>query len=112
MQKQWQTIWRLAGMASLCCTCGSAMGQGLEAPQYPQYVQYPQGVPPVVLGVDVTLTSDQLDGLLAPIALYPDPLLSLMFPAAAFIAAMISMSATGISVPATFMISGRAGTCS
>ncbi len=84
MQKQWQTIWRLAGMASLCCTCGSAMGQGLEAPQYPQYVQYPQGVPPVVLGVDVTLTSDQLDGLLAPIALYPDPLLSLMFPAATY----------------------------
>ena len=60
------------------------MGQGIEVPQYPQYVQYPQGAPPVVPGEEVTLTADQMDGLLAPIALYPDPLLSLIFPAATF----------------------------
>ncbi|MEI6210241.1 MAG: DUF3300 domain-containing protein [bacterium] len=34
--------------------------------------------------VNVKLTPGQLDGLLAPIALYPDPLLSLMFPAATY----------------------------
>ena len=59
------------------------MGQG-DASQYPQYVQYPQGAPPVVPGVEQTLTPDQIDGLLAPIALYPDPLLSLIFPAATY----------------------------
>jgi hypothetical protein len=64
------------------------MGQTyFEAPQYPQYVQYPQGAPPVtpaVPGAQVTLSADQVDRLLAPIALYPDPLLSLIFPAATY----------------------------
>jgi hypothetical protein len=58
-----------------------------EAPQYPQYVQYPQGAPPVVpavAGAQITLTPLQIDQLLGPIALYPDPLLSLIFPAATY----------------------------
>ena len=59
----------------------------VEPPQYPQYVQYPDGGPPVIPstpGGQVVLDSDQIDQLLAPIALYPDPLLSLIFPAATY----------------------------
>ncbi len=64
------------------------MGQATFAvPQAPQYVQYPQGAPPVTPAVpeaQVTLSSGQMDQLLGSIALYPDPLLSLIFPAATF----------------------------
>jgi len=81
-------IWCLTGMASLCWVGERALGQaGFEVPQYPQYVQYPQGAPPVtpaVSGAQVSLTADQIDQLLGPIALYPDPLLSLIFPAATY----------------------------
>ena len=88
MRKQWRMVWCLTGMASLCWVGGRAMGQAeFEAPQYPQYVQYPQGAPPVAPSVPaaaVTLTSGQLNQLLGPIALYPDPLLSLLLPAATF----------------------------
>lgn len=84
MRRQWQIITHLAGIASVCLTGGCAIGQGADAPQYPQYIQYPQGAPPVVSSAETTLTPDQLDTLLAPIALYPDPLLSLMFPAATY----------------------------
>lgn len=72
-------------MASLCLAGGRAMGQAdYGAPQYPQYVQYPPGAPPVLPGVQAALTPDQIDQLLGPIALYPDPLLSLIFPAATY----------------------------
>ena len=88
MRKQWPMIWCLTGMASLCWVGERALGQaGFEVPQYPQYVQYPQGAPPVtpaVSGAQVSLTADQIDQLLGPIALYPDPLLSLIFPAATY----------------------------
>jgi len=90
MRKQWQMIWCLTGMASLCWLAQDAMGQWQvdpAAPQYPQYVQYPQGAPPVmpaVSGVQVALDAGQLDQLLGPIALYPDPLLSLIFPGATY----------------------------
>ena len=109
MRKQWRKIARLAAMAGLCWLgargaaqaqvepwksdinedipyVGRGAGQ-VEAPQYPQYVQYPQGAPPVMPGVPeaaVMLTAGQLDQLLGPIALYPDPLLSLIFPAATY----------------------------
>jgi len=66
---------------------GQADYAGFTVPQYPQYVQYPEGAPPVmaaVPGAQVTLTDDELDQLLGPIALYPDPLLSLIFPAATY----------------------------
>ena len=88
MRKHWRMIACLTGMAGFCWFAGCAMGQvDFEAPQYPQYVQYPQGAPPVtpaVPGAQVTLTADQIDRLLAPIALYPDPLLALLFPAATY----------------------------
>jgi hypothetical protein len=88
MREQWRMIWCLTCMASLCWVGGHAMGQAeFEVPQYPQYVQYPQSAPPVmpaVHGAEGTLTSDQIDQLLAPVALYPDPLLSLIFPAATY----------------------------
>lgn len=88
MRKPWRMIGSLTGMASFAWIGGCAMGQsGFEAPQYPQYVQYPQGAPPVtpaVPGAQVVLSADQIDQLLAPIALYPDPLLSLIFPAATY----------------------------
>jgi len=81
-------VWCLTGMTGLGWLSGRAMGQTYyESPQYPQYVQYPQGAPPVtsaVPGAQVTLTADQIDQLLGPIALYPDPLLSLIFPAATY----------------------------
>ena len=88
MKRQWRMIGNLAGLASSIWVGGCAMGQvGFEAPQYPQYVQYPQGAPPVtpaVPGVQVTLSGEQVDQLVGPIALYPDPLLSLIFPAATY----------------------------
>jgi hypothetical protein len=88
MQKQWRTIWCLTGVVSLGWAGGRALGQEtFEVPQYPQYVQYPEGAPPVVPavpGARVTLTAAQIDSLLGLIALYPDPLLSLIFPAASF----------------------------
>ena len=88
MRKQWPMIWCLTGMANLCWVGECALGQtNYESPQYPQYVQYPQGAPPVtpaVAGVQVTLTADKIDQLLGPVALYPDPLLSLIFPAATY----------------------------
>ena len=111
MQKQWRMIACLAAMASLYWLGGRDAAQAqaepwksdinadipyvgrgaaqaqVEAPQYPQYVQYPQGAPPVMPGVPaaaVTLTADQIAQLLGPIALYPDPLLSLILPAATY----------------------------
>jgi len=88
MRETWLMIWCLTCAASICCVGGLAMGQtGFAAPQNPQPVQYPQGAPPVTPAVSaapVTLTADQIDQLLGPIALYPDPLLSLIFPAASF----------------------------
>jgi len=88
MRKRWRMFWSMTGVASLCAVGGPAMGQvDYEAPQYPQYVQYPQGAPPVapaIAGAQVTLTPAQIDQLLGPIALYPDPLLSLIFPAATY----------------------------
>ncbi|MGD1212355.1 MAG: DUF3300 domain-containing protein [Candidatus Acidiferrales bacterium] len=88
MRRQWRMVWCLIGMVSLCWVGGRAMGQAeFSAPQYPQYVQYPQGTPPVVPAAPaaaVTLTSGQLNQLLGPIALYPDPLLSLLLPAATY----------------------------
>jgi len=75
-------------MASLCWVGGCASGQvTFEAPQYPLYVQYPDGAPPVtpaIAGAQVILTADQIDQLVGPIALYPDPLLSMIFPAATY----------------------------
>lgn len=91
MRKRGRMIWCLLGLATFFGAAGCAVAQsGYEAPQYPQYpqyVQYPQAAPPVTPGVpaaQVTLSSDQIDQLLAPIALYPDPLLSLIFPAATY----------------------------
>jgi hypothetical protein len=88
MQKQWRTIWCLTGVVGLGWLGGRALGQEtFEVPQYPQYVQYPEGAPPVVPavpGAQVTLTPAQIDSLLGLIALYPDPLLSLVFPAATY----------------------------
>jgi hypothetical protein len=88
MRNQWRILWCLTGLASFFGVGGCALGQAsYEVPQYPQYVQYPQGAPPVtpaVPGAQVLLSADQIDQLLAPIALYPDPLLSLIFPAATF----------------------------
>jgi hypothetical protein len=88
MQKKRQIIGCLTGLASLCLVGGCVMGQtAFEAPQYPQYIQYPQGAPPVVpavAGAQVQLTAAQIDQLLGPVALYPDPLLSLIFPAATY----------------------------
>jgi len=77
-------------MANLYCLGGCAMAQWQvdpTAPQYPQYVQYPQGAPPVTPAApetQVALDAGQLDQLLGPVALYPDPLLSLIFPAATY----------------------------
>ena len=85
MRKQWRLIWCLIVVASLGWVDVRVMGQAqFVPPQYPQYVQYPQGAPPAVPGPAVTLTSDQIDQLLGPIALYPDPLLSMIFPAATY----------------------------
>ncbi len=111
MRKQWRTAACLAALASLCWLGGRGAAQAqvepwktdinedipyvgrgaaqaqVEPPQYPQYVQYPQGGPPVMPGVPeaaVTLTPGQLAQLLGPIALYPDPLLSLILPAATY----------------------------
>jgi hypothetical protein len=90
MRKQnWRMMmWCLTGTVSLCLAGESAMGQASFAvPQAPQYVQYPQGAPPVtpaVPGAQVALSADQMDQLLGSIALYPDPLLSLIFPAASY----------------------------
>ena len=88
MRNNWRMIWCLTGIASFCWIGGSAMGQASFAvPQAPQYVQYPQGAPPVtpaVPGAQVTLSPDQMDQLLGAIALYPAPLLSLIFPAATY----------------------------
>jgi hypothetical protein len=73
-----------------------------EAPQYPQYVQYPQGAPPVVpavVGAPVTLTPTQMDQLLGPIALYPDPLLALIFPASTYPQDIISAQQWLASTP-------------
>jgi len=87
MQKKWRIVWRVTGMSLFGCVGGCAMGQAYEAPQYPQYVQYPQAAPPVtpaVPGAEVSLTDGQLDQLLGPVALYPDPLLALVFPAATY----------------------------
>ena len=89
MRKTWRRIfWCLAGLPSVCWLGGTAWGQAeLVAPQYPQYVQYPQGAPPVtpaVAGAQVNLAAYQLDQLLGPIALYPDPLLSMVFPASTY----------------------------
>ncbi len=83
-----QTISRVA-LAAIAFAGGiSVFGDvvPIEAPQYPQYVQYPDS-PPVAPGVEAPatlLTGDQLDNLLAPVALYPDPLLAEMFPAATY----------------------------
>ena len=75
-------------LACLCSIGAIVRGQAdFDAPQYPQYVQYPQGGPPVTPAesdAPVVLSPDQLDHLLGPIALYPDPLLSLIFPAATY----------------------------
>jgi hypothetical protein len=90
MRKRWQIFWCLAGVVSLGLgwAGGRALGQDtFEPPQYPQYVQYPEGAPPVVPavpGAQVALTSGQIDSLLGLIALYPDPLLALIFPAATY----------------------------
>ena len=88
MRNNWRTIWCLTGIASFCWIGGNAMGQASFAvPQAPQYVQYPQGAPPVtpaVPGAQIALSPDQMDQLLGAIALYPDPLLSLIFPAATY----------------------------
>src|ERR1700722_19411615 len=88
MRKRWQIIWCVAGAASLCWCGARAMGQAnFPAPQNPQPVQYPQGAPPGTPaqdGAQVTLTPAQIDQLLGPIALYPDPLLALIFPAATY----------------------------
>ncbi len=55
-------------------------------PQYPQYQQYPANAPPVAPAAQpqVALTPAQIDQLVAPIALYPDPLLAQIFPAATY----------------------------
>ena len=84
MQLQRRMIRGLAGLAILCCAGGYALGQGIETPQYSQYVQYPPGASPIAPDEEMTLSAAQMDGLLAPIALYPDPLLSLIFPAATY----------------------------
>jgi hypothetical protein len=81
-------IFSITGIAGLSLGGRLALGQSnYDAPQYPQYVQYPAGAPPVTPGVpeaQVTLGPAQIDQLLGPIALYPDPLLSLIFPAATY----------------------------
>ena len=88
MRKYWRMIWCLTGIAGFCWVDENAMGQASFAvPQAPQYVQYPQGAPPVtpaVPGAQVALSPDQMDQLLGAIALYPDPLLSLIFPASSY----------------------------
>jgi hypothetical protein len=57
-------------------------------PQYNiQYQEYPQSsaVPaPPVTPTTQAMTADQIDQLIAPIALYPDPLLAQLFPAATY----------------------------
>jgi hypothetical protein len=82
MRKNWRTICSVTAIASLCCVGGRAFGQADY--QYPQYVQYPQGAPPVSPAGQITLAPDQLDQLLGQVALYPDPLLSLIFPASTY----------------------------
>ena len=88
MRKQWRIIGCLTGLVGLGWLGARAMGQDtFEVPQYPQYVQYPSSAPPVVPavpGAQVTLTPAQIDSLLGLIALYPDPLLSLIFSAATY----------------------------
>jgi len=88
MRNHWRMVCCLIGVSTLYGLAGCAMGQPYyAAPQFPQYVQYPQTAPPVtpvVPAPQVTLNADQLDQLLGPIALYPDPLLSLIFPASTF----------------------------
>lgn len=84
MQKRWQIILCLAVVAGYCWFGRHAIAQtNFQAPQNPQYVQYPQGATPAP-GAPVTLTPAQIDQLLGPVALYPDPLLALIFPAATY----------------------------
>ncbi|MGA2230268.1 MAG: DUF3300 domain-containing protein [Tepidisphaeraceae bacterium] len=87
MRKTFRRTRSLIVVAALGGAVGLVMAQDDDAPQYPQYVQYPEGAPPVTPALDaapVLLAPDQMDQLLAPIALYPDPLLSLIFPAATY----------------------------
>jgi len=86
MRNKLKMIWPLAGiLTSLCFSACAVAEEPLTAPQYPTYVQYPENAPPVVpASQNVQLSPAQLDQLLGPIALYPDPLLSLMFPAATY----------------------------
>jgi len=86
MQKRWQIILCLAAVAGYCWFGKHAIAQtNFQAPQNPQPVQYPQGAAPATpAGAPVTLTPAQIDQLLGSVALYPDPLLALIFPAATF----------------------------
>jgi len=54
--------------------------------QYPQYTQYPAYAPPVTPAVPqaVLLAPAQIDQLVGPVALYPDPLLAQVLPAATY----------------------------
>src|SRR5580692_5488029 len=84
MQKRWQIILCLAAITGYCWFGRHAVAQtNFQPPPNPQYVQYPQGATPAP-GAPVTLTPPQIDQLLGSIALYPDPLLALIFPAATY----------------------------
>jgi len=91
MQNNSRIVFSLAGIGALgCLLVGGtrAVAQDeYEGTQYPQYVQYPEGAPPVTPGVpaqQAALSPDEIDQLVGPIALYPDPLLSLIFTASTY----------------------------
>jgi hypothetical protein len=49
MRKQWRVFGCLTGAIGFCWLGGHAMGQAApEAAQCAQYIQYPQGAPPVM----------------------------------------------------------------
>ncbi|HVT80716.1 MAG TPA: DUF3300 domain-containing protein, partial [Phycisphaerae bacterium] len=94
MRNIWKTILLSAACLAATQSCvsgqsyyGQSFGDPSVYPQYPQYVQYPEGAPPVAPAMpagEAALSDDQIDQLLSPVALYPDPLLSLIFPAATY----------------------------
>jgi len=89
-----KTFSRTALLTAITLACASACGSGQvsEPVPFPEYVAAPVGpapVEPIVAGAapvtaPVIFSGDQLDQLLAPIALYPDPLLAEMLPASTY----------------------------
>ncbi len=89
-----RTLSRTSLLAVMTLACAAACGSSTisEPAPYPQYITYPAApvaAEPVVqtaapVSAPVMLSDDQLNQLMGPIALYPDPLLAEMLPASTY----------------------------